>query len=336
MNLLERWGFYHITRYCEYEFFKSDFKLTKFSKIIIHLSFLVGFSITLVTASLEIIFFSDLLQILNSPKLLVFFLLTNIGLVLIEFWLLFHLGFMAVAFYINLIGSKSHLSKQLKFSLVRALLELNEPNLQRYGINPYEHKKQYVFQILIYKLKVILSNVVAKLIARKLLARLGLRYYAPLIATLITGFWDAWVQNKVLREARFRLSGRIHANKLLSELEKKSLDEMELESIFRMVSVRFYLYGEFNVNLDYLLMKIASDYALEVQGLSEIQNIDSFFVLFEKLDTKKSLWMKSQLMYLISYKSGKPNEIERQFVKRMKIDDFQIEKIQNKFNNLSI
>jgi len=336
MKILENWGLYHINRYLNANnHLFSRLSLQQVTKIAIGISFVVGFLITLMVVIADILFFAELSQVLASARLLLFFVLLNIGLIVIEFWLLFHIGFQIVARYILILEKHYPVDQTLKKSLVRAVLELNEPYIKRFGLNPYRHLNKHSWlKILLYKTKVILSNFIAKLIARKVLSRVGLRAYAPLISTLITGWWDAWIQKAVLTEVRFRLSGRLYAVRLLDAVHSASPRQDWLEVLIRLVAVRIELFGTYNINLDYLITRLDRSLVVSTSELADLFDIERLQALYSRLPRIEQDKLAEIACLLIAFKQSKLSKQESDLLLFFNVDHESFKQTKQQFNQL--
>ena len=342
MTLLERWGYSHIDRYLEKDsrlWSRLSLRQMNFTADII--SFFIGFSDTLVIVLADITLFSDLDYLLSSYSLIGLLIFLNTVLVALEFWLLFHLGFYVVSRYIKIIScqhlSATSIPKEVVLSLVRAVLELNEPEIKRFGLNPYKaQKKHYWFSLILYKSKVILSNALGKLIARKLLARIGFRSYAPLIATLITGIWDAWIQHSVLQEVRFRIAGRLYVLLLLNEFEHHQPTSHLLEIIIRILAIRIESYGSYNVNLDFLLVRLVGITSTPIKQINKVFVLESLEEKLSTLNPIEKQICQQITVALIAFKSGKILPLEHELMALFDIDDSCLKEQKHNFNTLSV
>lgn len=134
----------------------------------------------------------------------------------IEFAVLFWLSLWLVARQAVLSGADSqaadpvYRNDRVSGLLARAALEIPDPVMHILGIDPLERvSRQRLWLVgLIYKLKIALSNVVARIVLTRLLGRYVLRVSVAYVAVPITGLWNAWVTYKVARDARLRLNGQ--------------------------------------------------------------------------------------------------------------------------------
>jgi len=104
--------------------------------------------------------------------------------------------------------------------LVRAALELPNPNQAVLGIHPYHEisKLRVVLATLMYKLKISVTNFLTKMLIRRLMGRAAVRTWLPLVAAPVTAAWNAWVMWRVLRQARLRVMGPFAAGEYLDAI----------------------------------------------------------------------------------------------------------------------
>ncbi len=93
--------------------------------------------------------------------------------------------------------------------MARAALELPNPRKPILGVDPMREasRLQLALASLAYKLKAAATKFIFKAIVRRVLVRVTLRAYAPLIAAPVTAAWSAVIVWLVLREARVRALG---------------------------------------------------------------------------------------------------------------------------------
>jgi len=287
MKILEEWGIKKV------EFFYGWFaaKETKnyknidalfHSKVInlpIVLAFIIGFVFTL-----PIIFFELLLDIFTQPTLqsVTLYLLVTTASVFLEFYFLFLLGFITLAYYIHhlYLIDKAHWhisQEEFVATLVRSVMELPEKKIIKYNLNPYEYQEARILLLsLIYKAKVILTNMVAKFIVKKALSRSSLRIYSAYVAALVTGIWDALIFVKTIGESRYKIMVRFMVLYLLEHKKELLLEEQSI----KMILFRYYYFGEYNNNFDRLLQEIYSLKAFEYEKETFLNALPSHTKLF--------------------------------------------------------
>ena len=145
----------------------------------------------------------------------------------IEFYVLFIIALRAVHEVSELINIHSHKKDFLQSGpfnvtniLARTALELPDPELNILGIDPFEQiSKRNLFILgLLYKLKIVLTNLISKLILRtgfgETIAGISINY----IALPVECFWNGMVIHRVVMEARLRLFGFALSNHIADNL----------------------------------------------------------------------------------------------------------------------
>lgn len=105
--------------------------------------------------------------------------------------------------------------------LARAALEIPDPVRRALGIDPLARVSRWKLLLLglLYKAKIMASNVLAKLLLRRLFGKSLFRVVSvAYIAVPITGLWNAFVIWKVARDARLRLAGHLLVQSIGKEI----------------------------------------------------------------------------------------------------------------------
>jgi hypothetical protein len=320
---LEIWGVYYIDKYINNNRFRFPGILPeKVTKIAIGLSFLIGFIATLITALFDVIIIAN--QSLLSTDLVVVatMVLVNIVVIALEFWLLFHIGFIVTARYIYEAEQQKVLGIDIRKTLVRAVLELGEPAPEKsFGLNPYRKRsKHYWLLLVLYRVKVLFSNIIAKVLLKKIIGRGSARSYVPLISTIITGFWDAWVQASVLEEVRLRISARLYILDIIKTLKQSNPGQQYIKTLARMVAVRIELFGDYNANLDYLLNQIESLFAGAVSDQEQLFNVNLLLEQYGKLSDHEQKNILQIIRRLMVFKRGLLSKEEKNLLKVLDIN----------------
>ena len=330
-RLLEIWGVYHINRYLNSSHRPLAGFFSNNARSAAAISFIIGFSAALITAMADIFFLPKLLT--DYYNVIVILVCINLAVVFIEFWMLFHISFQVIAKYISDINKQECLNNEVKQSLVRAVLELDEPKIMSFGLNPYRYQnKHYWLMLIAYKIKVIISNFAAKIIVRKLLSRIGLRSYAPLISTIITGWWDLWVQNRVLKEVRFRLHGRLAVLKLCDDLKTNDYSSHYIETFIRITAVRTELFGCYNINMDYILNQLNLIYKGTITDIHGLYHPELMADAFNQCTEKQQKDLSEMSVILLSLKRGKLLAKENEFMKTLNIKKNQLMEKKESYN----
>lgn len=91
--------------------------------------------------------------------------------------------------------------------LTRAALEIPCPRSETHEINPIKNlpKWQRVSYAIIYKGKIMLSNLIAKIILRRIFFQGTARVWLEFIAVPVTAFWNVFVAKKIMHEVKMRV-----------------------------------------------------------------------------------------------------------------------------------
>lgn len=102
-------------------------------------------------------------------------------------------------------------------AMARAALELPNPQVGRWGIDPHREvsKLRLLAATVLYKAKVGVSSFLIKALLRRLAGRALLRVWLVFVGVPVTALWDAAVAFKVIREARLRAMGPSAAKELV-------------------------------------------------------------------------------------------------------------------------
>jgi len=161
----------------------------------------------------------------NSPHLVHYgwVALVTIISIAIEFYLLFLIALKAVyevSELINMHATESELTGNSIFRvqniLSRTALELPDPELKILGIDPFKRisKKNLLVLGIIYKAKILLTNLSLKYILRFTVGRFVFGISILYVALPVECFWNSVVLRRVVQEARLRLFGFALANQI--------------------------------------------------------------------------------------------------------------------------
>lgn len=91
----------------------------------------------------------------------------------------------------------------------RAALEYPSPGSLIYGVDPhaYLHGWRLTFRSLLYRLKISLSSFLLRLLLRRLLGRLTLRGFLPVLTGPLYAAWNAWIAARIIQEAYLQARG---------------------------------------------------------------------------------------------------------------------------------
>lgn len=91
----------------------------------------------------------------------------------------------------------------------RVALEYPSPGSLIYGVDPhaYLHGWKLTFKALLYRLKISLSSFILRLLFRRLLGRLTLRGFLPVLTGPLYAVWNAWIAARIIQEAYLQARG---------------------------------------------------------------------------------------------------------------------------------
>ncbi len=159
------------------------------------------------------------------------------------------------------------------YILVRAALELPNPPATDLGLDHHRESSKWIilFATLIYKIKIFATNVIARLILRRLLGRVVARVWLELIAIPVTAAWNYAAARVVMREARVRTLGPSLAREFVDRLkeEKELLSPQAKECLLQAVGANIVRTVDPHPNLVLLFRLLAE--AFEVDPMSETE-----------------------------------------------------------------
>jgi hypothetical protein len=102
-------------------------------------------------------------------------------------------------------------------SLVAAAIQVPASRRPMFGVDPLKRcpRWQVWLAAILYKGKVFLSVLAAKLLLRRLLSRVAVRELVPFVGVPITAAWDGFVCRRSLRDARLRMFARSAAEEII-------------------------------------------------------------------------------------------------------------------------
>lgn len=109
-----------------------------------------------------------------------------------------------IAYATGFISDENENEGERKSLLINIANQKKNKEILTLGINPFLgfSKSKIFFLNLLQKLKATLSNVIVKLVARRLLGRYAVRQVIDMLGIPVFAFWNAWGTRKVLRETR--------------------------------------------------------------------------------------------------------------------------------------
>lgn len=158
--------------------------------------------------------------------------------------------------------------------LTEAGLEMPNRLMEKLEIDPYIGLSKFSYYLLfaVTKLKAALSNVLMKLLIRRLLGRYALRIVMDLAGIPVYAFWDAWASRQVLKEAQLRLMASSASKEFVARFTKEEL--ATIEDVYPLLvnyiaqqkrAYNFALYAfikELSQNFDQISLKVKHEISL--------------------------------------------------------------------------
>ncbi|MFB5652268.1 hypothetical protein ACE5IS_16610 [Leptospira wolffii] len=248
---------------------------------------------------------------------------------ILEFYLLYKLGLWAAFRLFRLSGMELEKDPDLVTGnanlLSRMALEIPDPDLRLLDIDPLRltDKRSLLIRTFFYKAKVLLSNLIAKIVLRKILARNSLRVYADYIAAPITAIWDGVVLYLILIELRIRLLSRVIAKEIADQIleRKNTLSEDAKVAFIAAIGNSVVFTQRFHPNLEYMLIKLYKGFGMEALEHS-FDDLETFGGLISKLSEPEKEACLRLLSVACSF-DGKLSSFEAKHIKRVLGDSAQ-------------
>ncbi len=130
------------------------------------------------------------------------------------------------------INNQDKLLAEKKAKLLGISTEEKDKSLLNYGIDPLQGMAKYqIFLVTaLFALKATLSNLVMKIVVRRVLGRYAVREVLDMLGIPIFAFWNALATRTVLREARVVIMGQNLIDNILQNISKNNVLKNELKS----------------------------------------------------------------------------------------------------------
>jgi hypothetical protein len=221
----------------------------------------------------------------------------------LEFYLLFIISLKSVyevSDLINIHATKNDFLQTgvfgIKNILARTALEIPDPELKILGIDPFKQisKKNLFILGLIYKSKIIVTNLVLKNLLKIIFGPFMFGISILFEALPVEAFWNAVVLRRVVHEARLRLFGFALANRIAEDVVKnkdiQELSEQAKTGCLRAIGNAVVMAKNYHPNMIILLIEFQSllqvkgehkydDWNLFIQTLQQVLEKERFFLL---------------------------------------------------------
>src|SRR5579871_5072928 len=243
----------------------------------------------------------------------------------IEFYVLFIIALRAVHEVSELINIHAHKKDFLKSGpfnvtniLARTALELPDPEMQILGINPFEQvSKRNLFILgLLYKLKIVITNFISKLLLRlsfgETIAGISINY----IALPVECFWNGMVIHRVVNEARLRLFGFALSNYISDNLlHEHLLEDLSPEArtgCIRAIGNAVVMARNYHPNMIILLLRFQD--LLHINKDDRYDDWNIFLETLKKVNEKERNFLLNLFTIAIAF-DGKISHLEKDSIK---------------------
>jgi hypothetical protein len=252
----------------------------------------------------------------------------------IEFYLLFIIALKAVyevSELINMHASEDELVQHEVFSvkniLARTALELPDPELKILGIDPFKRisKKNLLVLGILYKAKILLTNLVIKyglrFLAGKTLFGTSILYEA----LFVEAFWNSVVIVRVIKEARLRLFGFALANKIaidtLKENELQQLSPLAKVGCLRAIGNAVVMTKNYHPNMIILLFRFQQ--MLNITEENRYDDWDLFLQTLNNVNVNERNFLLDLFTVSAAF-DGKLSDLENENLKTAYGKDYEI------------
>jgi hypothetical protein len=198
----------------------------------------------------------------------------GVVLVFIEIWALTILHVYCIqrmAVSMGYISHDSALLKEKQDKILAVSTEEKDKTLKRFGIDPYQGMKiSQVWLInLLIALKATLSNMLVKILVRRVLGRYAVREVLDLLGIPIFAFWNIMATRSILREARVMIMGQNLIDFVVPTFEKIAVKIKDLPDTKSLIydTLQFVAVSkrDYHANHAYLTAKILPIFDIEIE-----------------------------------------------------------------------
>ncbi|MES2661253.1 MAG: hypothetical protein V4689_21720 [Verrucomicrobiota bacterium] len=240
----------------------------------------------------------------------------------IEFYYLFYISLKAVHKVSELIHLEHVMHESLedgifgvKNILARTALEINDPELKILGIDPFQRisKKNLFVLGLLYKGKIIVSNLILKAVLRLVVGSTLLGIPILYVAIPVEMFWNGLVILKVIREARLRLFGYALANRIADSVATDGylqiLSPAAKKGCLRAIGNAVVMTQNYHPNMVILLLRFQD--LLEIEEEDRYDDWELFLATLREVDEKERNFLLDVLTVAAAF-DGKLSAIEKE------------------------
>ena len=199
--------------------------------------------------------------------------------------------------------------------LARAALEIPDPVTKLMGIDPLARvskKKLFVVGTL-YKIKIALSNVLAKLFLRRVAGKSILRISISYVSVIITGLWNAITCFRIVREARLRLFGNLIAKHIVEDIItdelNNQLSDKAKTGCLQVIGNSVVNAQRYHPNMIILLIRISEEF--KIKDTEDLDNWETFLQTLSSVSKNEKNFLLDLLCVAAAF-DGKVSKIEKE------------------------
>ena len=199
--------------------------------------------------------------------------------------------------------------------LARTALEIPDPELRLLGIDPFKRisKKNLFVLGLLYKGKIIVTNLALKAILRLTVGSAFLGIPILYVAIPVEMFWNGMVILKVIREARLRLFGYALANRIADSVEKEGylqvLSPAAKKGCLRAIGNAVVMTQNYHPNMVILLLRFQD--LLQIHEEDRYDDWQPFLETLDEVGEQERNFLLDLLTVAAAF-DGKLSAIERE------------------------
>lgn len=129
------------------------------------------------------------------------------------------------------INKNDKVSDEKQAKLLGISTEEKDKSILNYGIDPHQGMSKYQIFVItaLFSLKATLSNVLVKIVIRRVLGRYAVREVLDMMGIPVFAFWNAIATRSVLREARVVIMGQNLLDNILQKIKTDAELKKEIE-----------------------------------------------------------------------------------------------------------
>jgi len=175
-------------------------------------------------------------------------------------------------------------------ALFEIALEKKSKKILALGINPFRGMSQVSLVLFVFlsQLKAILSNLIIKLVLKRIFGRAVFRQLIDLVGIPVYAFWNGWATYKIIREAKVRIMAPNLINELCGILYKEFNDHQQFKDLL-FDSIEFIAISKrnFHHNLYLLAFNLLNMFGIPAREKREYNK--NFIEKLSQLDDKARL-----------------------------------------------